>query len=276
MDEATLKNQAGQQLFFRAWRPTGGARAVLAVVPGFNSHSGHYQWLAEQLLERGVATYALDLRGRGKSEGERFFVESFDDYVSDVTDFMRVVKAREPSLPTFLLGHSAGGVVSCLYALAHQQELAGLLCESFAFQVPAPDFALAVLKGLSHIVPHAHVLTLHNRDFSRDAAVVAALDADPLIAGESQPTQTVAAMVRADEKLAQSFGNITLPVLIMHGTADKATRPSGSQLFFEQTGSTDKTLKLYEGSFHDPLNDLDRALVLSDISAWLGAHVKDA
>ena len=84
----------------------------------------------------------------------------------------------------FLLGHSAGGVVACIYALEHQDELAGLICESFAYQVPAPDFALAVLKGLSHVAPHAHVLKLKNEDFSRDPQVVAAMNADPLIANE--------------------------------------------------------------------------------------------
>ena len=102
---------------------------------------------------------------------------------------MTIAKSREPGLPVFLLGHSAGGVVSCVYTLEHQAELAGLICESFAFQVPAPDFALAVLKGLSHVAPHAHVLKLKNEDFSRDPAVVAAMNADPLIANEVQPTQ---------------------------------------------------------------------------------------
>jgi len=121
-----------------------------------------------------------------------------------------------------MLGHSAGGVVACLYALEHQAALAGLVCESFAFQTPAPDFALAVLKGLSHVFPHAHVLHLKNEDFSRDPNVVAAMNADPLIAHETQPTKTVAQLVLADERLNQEFSRITLPVLILHGTADKA------------------------------------------------------
>ena len=76
---------------------------------------------------------------------------------------MTLAKSREPGLPVFLLGHSAGGVISCVYTLEHQAELAGLICESFAFQVPAPDFALAVLKGLSHLAPHAHVLQSQDR-----------------------------------------------------------------------------------------------------------------
>ena len=130
----------------------------------------------------GFAVYALDLRGRGKSEGERFYVETIDDYVADVAGVIRIAKARDPGLPVFLLGHSAGGVVSATYTLDNQTELAGFICESFAFQVPAPDFALAAIKGLSHIAPRLPVLKLNNKDFSRDPKAVEALDNDPLIA----------------------------------------------------------------------------------------------
>jgi acylglycerol lipase len=263
----------GLNLFYRCWRPSGTPRAVVVIVPGFNSHSGYYTWVAERLVEKGLAVYAIDLRGRGKSDGERFYVQQFADYAADVGALMSLVKANEPNLPVFLLGHSAGGVVSCLYTLDHQQELAGLVCESFAFKVPAPDFALAVFKGLSHLAPHAHVLHLKNADFSRDPAVVEAMDHDPLIAHETQPTQTLAEMVRADERLEREFADVTLPLLILHGTNDKATRPSGSQQFYETASSRDKTLKLYEGGYHDLLNDTDRDVVIADISAWLEAHL---
>jgi alpha-beta hydrolase superfamily lysophospholipase len=268
-EEGKLEGVGGLQLFFRAWRPAQSARAVVAVVPGFNSHSGYYAWVGEQLAAAGLATYAVDLRGRGQSDGERFYVQQFGDYVADVDALVRLARSRHPGLPVYLLGHSAGGVVSCLYTLDHQSELAGLICESFAYQVPAPDFALAVFKGLSHVAPHAHILHLKNEDFSRDPQVVAAMNADPLIAHETQPTQTLAAMVRADERLKTSFQDITLPVLILHGTADKATRPAGSQFFYASAGSTDKTLKLYEGAFHDALNDLDRDTVIGDIKTWI-------
>ena len=268
MTESNFKGAGGLNIFFRSWPSPGTARGVVAIVPGFNSHSGYYEWVAAQLTADRLAVYAIDLRGRGKSDGERFYVQSFDDYVTDVASFVSIIKEKEKSLPVFMLGHSAGGVVACYYTLDHQQELAGLICESFAYQVPAPDFALAVLKGLSHIAPHAHVLKLHNEDFSRDTAAVDLMNNDPLIAHEVQPTQTVAAMVRADERLKKEFPKITLPVLILHGTKDKATKPGGSQYFYDTTGSKDKTLKLYEGSFHDPLNDLDKKTVMADILLW--------
>jgi alpha-beta hydrolase superfamily lysophospholipase len=267
--EGAFQSVGGLNIFFRSWRPSGKPRGVVVVVPGFNSHSGYYRWVADQFVARGLAVYAVDLRGRGKSDGERFYVQQFADYVSDAAGCVALAKSREPGLPVFLLGHSAGGVVACTYALEHQPELAGLICESFAFRVPAPDFALAVLKGLSHIAPHAHVLPLKNEDFSRDPNVVAAMNADPLIAHETQPTQTVAAMVRADERLEKEFPLITLPVLILHGTADKATKPGGSQAFYDAAGSTDKTLKLYEGAFHDLLNDTDKETVMADITRWV-------
>ena len=267
--EERIDGSSGLKLFIRSWRPSERARAVVLIVPGFNAHSGQYGWVAEQLTSHGLAVYAVDLRGRGKSEGERFFVATLSDYVSDVEKLAEVAKAREPGLPVFVLGHSAGGVVACLYTLAHQSELAGLVCESFAFQVPAPDFALAVLKGLSHLAPHAHVLKLDNADFSRDPVAVQALNDDPLIANEVQPTQTVAAMVIADEQLKKEFPNLKLPVLIIHGTQDRATRPSGSQFFYDTAGSTDKTLKFYEGYFHDPLHDVGKEQVMADIQRWI-------
>jgi len=234
----------GLSIFFRSWRPTTTPRGVIVIVHGFNSHSGYYAWVADQLVAGGLAVYALDLRGRGRSDGERFFVEKFADYVADVATFVTLVKSREPRLPVFLLGHSAGGIIACLYTLEHQRELTGLICESFAFQLPAPDFALAVLKGLSHVAPHAHVLHLKNEDFSRDVMVVAAMNADPLIAHETQPTKTVAELVRSDERLKKEFDRITLPVLMLHGTADKAASPAGSQLFYDRVGSTDQNVEI--------------------------------
>jgi alpha-beta hydrolase superfamily lysophospholipase len=273
MTEETIQGPGGIKLFLRSWKPAGTARGVVVIVPGFNSHGGYYLWVGEQLAASGLSVYAVDLRGRGKSEGERFFVENFQDYVADAGAAVDLAKSREPGLPVFVFGHSAGGVVACNYALDHQAGLAGLICESFAYQVPAPDFALAVLKGLSHLIPHAHVLKLKNEDFSRDPKVVAAMNADPMIAGESQPTLTVAAMVRADERLRRDFHLMKLPLLILHGTADKATRPAGSQEFHDKAGSADKTLKFYDGYFHDPLNDLGREAVMADITNWISARL---
>lgn len=273
MNESSFEGKGGLNIAYRSWTPEGAARGVVLIVPGFNSHSGYYGWVADQLLADGLAVYAVDLRGRGRSDGERFYVNEFGDYVSDVDGLFQIVKTENPGLPIVIFGHSAGGVVADLFAVDHQSELAGLICESFAFQVPAPNFALAALKGLAHVFPHAHVLKLKNEDFTRDREALAAMNSDPLIANESQPTQTVAAMVRADERLKERFPEFTLPLLILHGTSDKATKPSGSQLFFDTAGSSDKTIKLYDGHYHDMLNDLGKETVMTDILSWINERI---
>jgi acylglycerol lipase len=265
----SIQSTDGTRIWVRGWRPATPARAVLVICHGVNSHGGQYMWAAEQFASAGFTTFALDLRGRGKSEGKRFYVEHVSQYVNDLSTVIRLAKGAEPGLPVFLLGHSAGGVVSSTYTLDNQAELAGFICESFAFQVPAPAFALSVIKGLSRIAPGLPVLKLKNKDFSRDPAAVAALNGDPLTANEVQPAITVAALVRADERLRREFPRITIPVFIMHGTADKATVPAGSQFFFDTVGSRDKTLKLYDGHFHDLLNDLGKGAVLADIRKWI-------
>lgn len=265
--------KGGLRIAYRTWLPAGTPKAVVVIVPGFNSHSGYYGWTATQLTADGYAVYAVDLRGRGESDGERFYVDTIDEYVADVDGVVEIARAAYPGHKLYVLGHSAGGVVSVTYTLDHQEKLAGLVCLSFAYKVPAPDFALAALKGLSHLAPHARVLALANKDFSRDATVVAKMDADPLIAHETQPTKTVAALARADDRLGREFGKVTVPVFIGHGTADKATRPVGSQEFFDHAGSSDKTLKLYEGHYHDMLNDIGKEIVIGDIRAWLAARV---
>ncbi len=273
MKESTFEGVGGLKIFYRSWQPEGKTRGVVVIVHGFNSHSGQYLWVGEQFAAKDLAAYAIDLRGRGRSEGERYYVEKMEDYTDDVATLVRTAKSENPGLPVFVLGHSAGGVVSCVYALDHQSEIDGLICESFAYDLPVPGFILTLLKGFDHIAPHAHVYTLKNKDFSRDPLVVDSMNNDPLIKGESESTQTARVMIDASSRLHREFPLIKLPVLILHGTADKATNPSGSQFFYDTTGSTDKTLKLYEGHYHDLLNDVDKEVVMADINDWIDARV---
>lgn len=273
MIEETFEGAGGLKIFLRSWRPDGKARAVLACVHGFKAHGGLIDGVADQFTRHGIAVYALDLRGHGRSEGERLFVDKFADYVADVDRVVEIARAREPGAPIFVLGHSAGGVIANAYVIDHQAQLAGFVCESFAQEVPAPDLVLSLVKALSRVFPHAGVLDLKDENFSRDPAFVERMKNDPLIPHQRYPSHTVAELARADDRMKKGFGAIKLPVLILHGTVDKVTRPSGSQLFYETAGSTDKTLRLYEGHFHDLLNDVGKEQVMTDITTWIDAHV---
>ncbi len=269
MNEEHFNGRGGIRIFMRSWRPVQTSRAVVVICHGVNSHSGQYLWSAAQLQAAGFAVYAHDHRGRGRSDGPRFYIDDIVDYTEDLGTVISMAKSREPGLPVFLLGHSAGGVISCTYALDHQAKLAGFICESFAYQVPAPSLVLSIIRGLGRIAPRLPVLKLKNRDFSRDPDAVRVLEADPLIKNEVQPSRTVAALLAATDRMRQEFASLTLPVLIMHGTADKATMPAGSQFFYDLAGSKDKTLRLYKGHFHDLLNDFGKQDVMNEIVAWI-------
>jgi len=248
----------------------------MVLIHGFNAHSGYMAWPAEQVAAHGLAAYALDLRGRGKSEGERFYVEKFSDYLADVDTLVSQARSENPGLPVYVLGHSAGGVIAASYVFEHQKEIAGLVCISFAFDVGLPHLVQLALEGVSHLAPHVHVYALNNKDFSRDPKAVERMNNDPLIAKESQPAETAAEMLKAAERLKTNMPAFTAPVLILHGTADKATRPAGSRYFYDHAGAMDKTLRLYEGHFHDLLNDVDKEKVMADVQAWLDARIPPA
>jgi alpha-beta hydrolase superfamily lysophospholipase len=271
MKEEIVTGRGGTKLHLRYWRAAT-PRAVVVIVHGVNSHSGQYLWSGERLAAAGFAVLAYDHRGRGKSEGPRFYIDDVSDYTEDLGTVIALAKAREPGLKVFVLGHSAGGVVSCTWALDHQKEIAGFICESFAYRVPAPAAVLAIVRFLGKVAPKLPVLKLKMKDFTRDPHALAALEADPLTLNEAQPARTVAALLAATDRMTREIHTLTLPLFILHGTLDKATVPSGSQFFHDSAGSKDKTLKLYEGHFHDLLNDLGKDQVLADIVAWINAR----
>jgi alpha-beta hydrolase superfamily lysophospholipase len=276
MTTSSFEGVGGLKIATTSWQTAGKPRAVMVLIHGFNAHSGYMAWPAEQFAARGIACYALDLRGRGHSEGERFYVEEFSDYLTDVNTLVAHARSENPGLPIYVLGHSAGGVIASSYVFEHQNEIAGLICESFAFDVGLPHLVQLALEGVSHLAPHLHEFSLDNNDYSRDPKAVERMNRDPLIAKESQPAETASEMLKAAERLKGNMPAFTVPVLIIHGTADKATRPAGSQYFYDHAGAKDKTLRLYEGHFHDLLNDVDKEKVMADIQAWLDARIPAA
>jgi len=130
MNESSFKTADGLNIFTRSWTPTGTPRAVIVLVHGFNAHSGYMIWAGERFAAHGLAAYALDLRGRGRSDGERFFIESFSDYTGDVDQMVAIARSAHPGLPIYVLGHSAGGVVASTYVFEHQGREIKLCCKS--------------------------------------------------------------------------------------------------------------------------------------------------
>lgn len=271
--EGTFEGVGGLRIATRTWRPEGAVRGIMILIHGFNSHSGYMSWPAEQFAGAGFAAYALDHRGRGKSEGERFYVEKFSDWLEDVDKLVGIARSENPGVPVYMLGHSVGGVIASSYAFEHQAEIAGLICESWAFDVGLPNLVQLAFEGVGYLAPHLPLYSLKNEIFSRDPDVVAQMNSDPLIANEKEPAETASEVLKAAARLKENMPNLNVPVFIIHGTDDKATLPRGSQYFYDNVGSTDKTLKLYEGGYHDLLNDIDKETVMADILAWINERI---
>lgn len=270
---SAFRNKKGQQIFYRNWKTDVNPKSIIILVHGLNSHSGYFHDFALNLNKINIEVYAIDLAGRGQSDGERYYISNYTDVVEDIDQLKGIAAAAKPGLPIFLYGHSAGGVFASVYAVEHQQELKGLIAASFAFQVPAPGFALAAMKLLGAVIPHVRLVKLSNADFSRENKVVDTMNNDPLLANEKQPAKTMQQLILAAAYLKKKMPAIKLPLLILHGTADKATKPEGSKYFMEHAASADRQLKLYEGHFHDLLNDKDNDVVIADILQWLNERV---
>jgi len=271
-EESTFEGTGGLQLFSQSWRPAGEEpRAVLIVVHGLRDHSSRYGELAEHLVGQGFAVYAFDLRGHGHSEGVRVHIDSFDEYTSDLGLFLDRVRQREPGRPVFLFGHSMGGAIVTLFTLEKKPDIQGLVLSAPALK-PGADVSRALIattKVVGGILPNLKVLELDPKQFSRDPAVVKENETDPLIYQDGGPARTASRLLGALNTISERMEEVSTPVLVMHGTADTVTDPEGSKALVKEARSTDKTLKLYSGLYHDLLHEPEKAEVLGDVTQWL-------
>jgi len=264
----------GSQRYEQWWLPEGQIKGVVTIMHGLAEHSGRYQHVGESLASRGYLTGAFDLVGHGRSEGRKACLRSFDDYLDDLEIFLERARARAPKKPQFLLGHSLGGAIACLYAISRQPQLTGLILTGPALRIS--DEISPLLQRLSSVVaallPTLPTVILDSSHISRDPQVVARYDSDPLVYRGGTPARTGAELIRATKRIQQDMEALTLPVLIMHGTADKLADPQGSRDLYARAASTDKTLKLYQDYYHEVLNEPEKGQVIADLIAWLDAH----
>jgi len=271
--EGTFQGVGGVELFEQWWLPEkGDPRAVLVIVHGLKDHSSRYAVLADRLAQHGYAVRAFDLRGHGSSEGRRVYVEEFDDYVQDLDKF--VGRARVENKPLFVLGHSMGGAISTTWVITRKPKLDGLLLSGAALKVDVSGFTSGVTRFFGVVLPRLAVFSLDLDKFSRDKSVIEQCENDPLVDQGNGPARTAAQLLKAIEYLGQHLEDVSVPLLAMHGGADVITPPDGSRELVRRASSADKTLKIYDGLYHDLLHEPEKEQVMSDIAAWLDAHAK--
>ncbi|MBL8021226.1 MAG: lysophospholipase [Leptospirales bacterium] len=265
-------------VFYQKWIPAQ-VRRVLVIQHGFGEHSGRYGNILKFFEGTGTAFYALDARGHGKTGGKRGHVDQFQMYVDDLADLVAIARKENMNDQVYLLGHSLGGVIVLQYALqgTNQTNLEALIVSSPGLIIEM-DAGKQVKKTLANlfasIVPDATLdANLDLTYLSHDQTVIDAYKNDPLVHGKIS-FQMGSNLFSIGKSILEKAGNLTIPVYVFQGTGDKIVSPESSRQLFANLTTSDKTLKLYDGLFHETMNESesDRNRVLGDLKEWFERH----
>jgi len=271
--EKSFTGVGGTNIVYDLYETAGEPVGLILVAHGVAEHAGRYGHVADLLVGLGLRVAIPDHRGHGRSGGKRLLARDLSEFGADLETLrtLELVDGR----PTYLLGHSMGGCIALDYALDHQASLAALVLSAPAV-LPGDDInplLIKVAKVLGKVVPGLPGQKLSSASISRDPAVVAAYDADPLNYRGALPAGIGGAMLRAMASFPARLPSLKLPLLVLSGTDDKIVNPEGARLVDRLAGSSDKTLKMYDGLYHEVFNEPEKELVLGELSDWLKAHL---
>ena len=257
-----------------SWEVEGTAKAGVAIVHGFGHHAACFQDVAAHLNENGFNCYAVDLRGHGRSEGRRGHVASYEQTLDDVRLFLGRVRERSGVTPLVLFGHSMGALLAALLAAEGSMEFRGLILSSGLLRIPdhVSPLLLMLAGFLGRAFPYLPVQPVDLDAVTRDAAFLQTLHADTLRYLGRMNARTGLEMMKGMTRLDGCMERISVPLLVLHGTDDRLTDPEGSRVLHTRAGSADKTLRLFDGGYHELFNDYGKEEYLSEITEWLMAR----
>lgn len=269
--DGNFKGARDLNIFYQEWLPDADVKAVLLIVHGLGEHSGRYMNIVDHFLPLGYAVYGLDHIGHGKSEGEREFIEQFSDFTETLAVFYKMISEWQTNKPIFILGHSMGGLITTYYLLDHQSDFEGAIISAPAIKIGEGISQTTITIGriLSKIAPKMGLLALDVNAISRDPKVVDAYINDPLVFHGKTPARLAAELLSAMQRVDAEVREIKLPFIAVHGSEDSLADPGGSQMLYDSASSKDKTLKIYNGLYHEVFNEPEREQVLKDVEDWL-------
>ena len=265
----------GLSVYFQYWQPEGAARAVIIIAHGAAEHGGRYDIFADYFTRQGYLVAALDHIGHGRSEGDRCVVKGLSDYTDTLDLFRQQVVADYPQLPLVLLGHSMGGLITTNYLLDQQEHFAGCVLSGPAIktELEPPWIQLLLIRFFAKVLPKLGVLQLDASGVSRVPEEVERYVNDPLNYTGKMTASMVAALFAGMGNIQAKAGDIRLPLLLLHGGADTMTSPEGSRFLNDQVSSSDKTLHIYPGLYHEVFNEPERDDIFATIGQWLDARL---
>ena len=269
--EFTTAGLGGLDLYAQAWLPDDHVRSVVVVAHGLGEHSGRYAGLAEMLVGAGHAVYALDHRGHGRSPGARANIDRFEHLVSDYGAFAGRAARQHPDAPVVLLGHSMGGAVAFATALRLPGAIRGVVLSAPALAAAeaASGTRKLLARVLSTVAPNTGVWRIDASRVSRDPGVVQAYMADPLVHHGAVPARTVVELLDAMGGFLFQAPKLRLPTLVLHGTRDALVPVEATRPVYQALDVQRRTIKYYEGLFHEVFNEPERAQVIADLLHWL-------
>ena len=273
--EGTFKSVRDLNIYYQGWLPEGDVKAVLFLVHGVGEYCGRYTNLVNHFVPLGYAVYGLDHIGHGKSGGDREMVARFEDFTETLVAYHKMVSEWQPGKPIFIYGHSMGGLITAFHLLDRQADFKGAVISAPPVKVPDNISPLTITLGkvLSTIAPKAGLIGLDTFYLSHDKSVVDTYNADPQVFHGKMPARLSSEMLRAILRVNEEAAKIILPLFILQGSEDKIVDPAGAQMLYDKAGSNDKTLKIYEGLYHEVHNEPERETMFKDLEAWLQAHI---
>ena len=273
--ERSFEGVGGVNIVYDVWEPETDPRGVVVLCHGYAEHARRYDHVAERFGDSGLVVYALDLRGHGRSGGKRVYLRDISEYTDDFHTLVGIAAAEYPELKRVVLGHSMGGGIVFAYGVEHPDDYAAMVLSGPA--VDAQDAVSPVMvflaNALGKIVPGLPVEQLPTDAVSRDPAVVAAYNADPLVHHGKLPAGIARALVSVGETMPRRAAALTAPLLVVHGEQDKLIPVQGSRHLMECVGSEDAHLKVYPMLYHEVFNEPERAVVLDDVASWIEARI---
>jgi alpha-beta hydrolase superfamily lysophospholipase len=249
------------KIYYQKWSPEEKPKAVILIAHGYAEHSGRYMNVVNHFVPLGYQVYAPDHRGHGKSEGRLDEISDFSKFVADLRKLFGIIRDEYPDEKCFLIGHSMGSLISLLYALEYQRELAGLVISGGG--LPKPDDPPLPARPVNQ--------PLDSSFLSRDPNVIKAYEEDPLVYRGPIPKAIESGMVKGLKRLFMEVNKIDLPVIIMAG--DGCTDGARSENLYDSIGSKDRTLRRYPDLMHEIFNEPEHPRVMADLEVWLEAHM---